>query len=221
MVDGVLYTSTSFSQVAAIDAASGETLWVHDPKSYLVGRPANFGFIHRGVAEWTDGSQSRMLVATGGNIPLDQALINVGRLLHAIGQDPWPTIGKGLDQIDASLERATHVHAEDGLGNVDLAPARALEPRPCVDVYRRGVADAGGGLPVVAIGPLATLADLLDVDFFICGHQPQDEGYDILHGRMIILASDHNHGVFLPLDLNKPVTLDGLTKSIRPFAAIA
>src|SRR3979411_1324848 len=32
MVGGVLYTSTSLSQVAAVDAASGETKWVYDPK---------------------------------------------------------------------------------------------------------------------------------------------------------------------------------------------
>ena len=34
MVGGMLYTSTSLSQVAAIDAASGETKWVFDPKIY-------------------------------------------------------------------------------------------------------------------------------------------------------------------------------------------
>jgi hypothetical protein len=38
---------------------------------------------------------------------------------------------------------------------------------------------------------------------------------------MVILASDHNHGVFLPLELAKPATLDTLTKSIRPLAAVA
>ena len=35
MVGGVLYISTPLYQAAAIDAATGETLWVHDPKSYL------------------------------------------------------------------------------------------------------------------------------------------------------------------------------------------
>jgi quinoprotein glucose dehydrogenase len=33
MVNGVLYTSTSLSQVAAIDAATGQTTWVFDPGS--------------------------------------------------------------------------------------------------------------------------------------------------------------------------------------------
>ena len=33
MVDGVLYLSTPLYQAAAIDAATGETLWVHDPRA--------------------------------------------------------------------------------------------------------------------------------------------------------------------------------------------
>jgi len=68
---------------------------------------------------------------------------------------------------------------------------------------------------------IGTLRELLDADFFLCGHQPQEMGYDVAHDRMIILASDHNHGVFLTLDLSKPVTLESLTRNIRPFAAIA
>ncbi|MCO6438857.1 MAG: hypothetical protein J5J06_17320 [Phycisphaerae bacterium] len=68
---------------------------------------------------------------------------------------------------------------------------------------------------------LETLRSLLDADFFLCGHQPQETGYDILHGCMVILASDHNHGVFLPLDLGKPVTIESLTNAIRPLAGVA
>lgn len=68
---------------------------------------------------------------------------------------------------------------------------------------------------------LETLRESFDVDFFITGHQPQETGYDVRHDCMIILASDHNHGVFLTLDLAKPTTLDKLTSTIRPLAAIA
>jgi len=67
---------------------------------------------------------------------------------------------------------------------------------------------------------LATLAEMLDVDIFICGHQPQEMGYDIWHDRLILLASDHNHGVFLPFDLSKPQTVDDLMRHIRPFAGV-
>lgn len=68
---------------------------------------------------------------------------------------------------------------------------------------------------------LASLKELLDADFFICGHQPQETGYDVLHDCMIIIASDHNHGVFLTIDLSKPATLESLTRAVRPLAAIA
>ncbi len=67
---------------------------------------------------------------------------------------------------------------------------------------------------------IETIQELVDADYFICGHQPQETGFDVLHERMVILASDHNHGVFLPLDLSKPMTLDSITRNIRPFAAI-
>ena len=65
MIGGVLYVSTSASQVAAIDAISGHTLWVHDPQIWIHGRPPNFGFVHRGVAYWTDGRDARILIGTG------------------------------------------------------------------------------------------------------------------------------------------------------------
>ena len=52
MVNGVLYTSTSLSQVAAIDALTGQTKWVFDPKIYEngLGPPPNRGWTHRGGA---------------------------------------------------------------------------------------------------------------------------------------------------------------------------
>ena len=65
MVDGVLYIRTSLSLVAAIDAATGETLWSFDPASWEMGRPTNLGFNSRGVAYWSEGSEARVLVATG------------------------------------------------------------------------------------------------------------------------------------------------------------
>jgi quinoprotein glucose dehydrogenase len=66
MVAGVLYTSTSLSQVAAIDAATGETKWVFDPKIYEngLGMPANLGWTHRGVAYWRNGDDERIVILT-------------------------------------------------------------------------------------------------------------------------------------------------------------
>jgi quinoprotein glucose dehydrogenase len=64
-IDGILYTSTSLSQVAAIDGATGETLWTFNPESYVDGTPNNLGFVHRGVTYWDTGDQKRILYGTG------------------------------------------------------------------------------------------------------------------------------------------------------------
>jgi glucose dehydrogenase len=65
MVDGVLYVSTSLSQVAALDAATGKTKWVYDPETWKNGTPSNNGFVHRGGAYWADGNDQRILFGTG------------------------------------------------------------------------------------------------------------------------------------------------------------
>ena len=53
MVNGRLYLSTAMYQTAAIDAGTGETIWVYDPEVYLGGRPTH-GYGSRGVAYWAD-----------------------------------------------------------------------------------------------------------------------------------------------------------------------
>jgi len=65
MVEGVLYIKTSMSQAAAIDAKTGETLWVFDPGTWEGQSPANTGFNSRGVAYWSDGLNSRIFLPTG------------------------------------------------------------------------------------------------------------------------------------------------------------
>lgn len=64
------------------------------------------------------------------------------------------------------------------------------------------------------------LAKAYDVEYFVIGHQPQEFGYDTRFNRVIILASDHNHGMFLPVDCRKQYTFDELVDRIRPFAGV-
>lgn len=67
---------------------------------------------------------------------------------------------------------------------------------------------------------LDLLSRVYNVKFFLIGHQPQEEGHSVLHDRLIILASDHNHGVFLPVDCRRPYTIEELISRIRPFAGV-
>ncbi|HEX6214762.1 MAG TPA: pyrroloquinoline quinone-dependent dehydrogenase [Vicinamibacterales bacterium] len=102
MVDGVLYTATAFSQVAAIDAGTGATRWVFDPRAYASGRrPANSGWQHRGVSYWSGKvgrrTEQRILIATG-----------IGELiaLDARSGQPIASFGKnGRVDLQAALIR--------------------------------------------------------------------------------------------------------------------
>jgi len=55
MIDDVLYLSTPYNRVVALEAASGRELWRYDPEPFKDGQPPNgTGFVHRGVAAWRD-----------------------------------------------------------------------------------------------------------------------------------------------------------------------
>ena len=84
MVGDTLFLSTSYNRVVALDANSGAQLWAYDPKAYEAGQPPNgTGFVHRGVATWTDGRQRRILMNSRWNlIALDAA---TGRPIHGFG----------------------------------------------------------------------------------------------------------------------------------------
>ncbi len=97
-VGGRIYVSTSLSQVAAIDAGNGETLWTYNPESWRAGRPANLGFQHRGVAYWTDGERERVLIPTH-----DRRLVS----LDAGTGKPDPAFGDG-----GAVEMTPHLGRE-------------------------------------------------------------------------------------------------------------
>ena len=68
MVGGVLYFNTPLSQGVAVDAQTGETLWVFNPKVYEEGSPPMSNpWTQRGVAYWTDGDEDERIFWGTGN----------------------------------------------------------------------------------------------------------------------------------------------------------
>lgn len=67
---------------------------------------------------------------------------------------------------------------------------------------------------------LEKLAEAWDVRFFVIGHQPQEMGYSVQHDRLIILSTDNDHGVFLPVDCSRQYDLESLTKRIMVCAGV-
>ena len=68
---------------------------------------------------------------------------------------------------------------------------------------------------------LDRMAELLDVDLFVLGHQPQEEGYCQAGRNLLIMASDHDHGCVLPIDLSQSYTIQHLIDSVVRLSSVA
>ena len=96
MVGGRMFVNMPTSVGAAIDARTGETLWVFNPKTYEAGTTTMTArWIQRGVAYWTDGSAERVLWGTsdGHLVSVDAA---TGRPDPAFGRNGRVDLMEGL-----------------------------------------------------------------------------------------------------------------------------
>ena len=100
VVNDTMYLSTSYNRVVALDASSGRLLWEYDPRAYDHGQPPNgTGFVHRGVALWSDGHSRRVFMNSRWRlIALDAA---TGRPIRSFGDT-------GVVDLVANLSRSTN-----------------------------------------------------------------------------------------------------------------
>ena len=66
----------------------------------------------------------------------------------------------------------------------------------------------------------AKFADKIGAKLIVVGHQPQESGYAVVGDRLLIIASDHNQGVFLSTDLSQDYDMDKLLGSVHKFVAV-
>jgi quinoprotein glucose dehydrogenase len=87
MVKGILYsTGGTRRAVVALDAATGEQLWVHSENEGRRGQSAPRQFSGRGLAYWTDGREERILYVTPG-YRLIALNAKTGQRIPGFGQD--------------------------------------------------------------------------------------------------------------------------------------
>jgi hypothetical protein len=70
-------------------------------------------------------------------------------------------------------------------------------------------------------GQLDDIAARLDVAWFLLGHQPVEAGYEIRHGRALILASDHACGALVTFDAGEPLGNENLSRHVRLIASLS
>jgi len=95
VIDNVMYLSTPYNQVAALDATTGKELWRYDPKAYEDGQPPNGqGFAHRGVVAWKDSGRLRIFL--NARYKLIQLDAKTGSPVAAFGRDGVVDLSEGL-----------------------------------------------------------------------------------------------------------------------------
>ena len=113
MVDGVLYTTAGTRRaVVALDAATGEMLWMSREDEGKRGEAAPRRLSGRGLAYWTDGRESRIVYVTPGYqmVALDA---RTGRRVPGFGRN-------GV--VDLKLEMDQPIDLESGEVGLHAAP---------------------------------------------------------------------------------------------------
>jgi quinoprotein glucose dehydrogenase len=132
MVHGVLYsTGGSRRSVIALDAATGELLWVHREDEGMRGTYAPRQLSGHGVAYWSDGKEERILYVTPG-----YRLI----ALNAKTGQPIPGFGKS-GAVDLKLDDDQEIDLVTGEVGLHSTPLVAK------DVVIVGAAHLSGGDP--------------------------------------------------------------------------
>src|SRR6516225_675531 len=132
MVHGVLYaTAGSRRAVAALDAATGELLWVHSENEGARGAAAPRQLSGRGLAYWTNGQEERILYVTPGY-----------RLIALDARTGAPVRGFGINGV-VDLKRDDDQDIDLITGEVGLHAA----PVVAKNVVIVGAAHRSGGVP--------------------------------------------------------------------------
>jgi len=124
----------------------------------------------------TRGVSVEAITAAAGNVRVDQALLNLHKILQVARPRHVPTIARGAPApLRRALVTAGHVHGDDGLGNLDRfvdgrgrpryrTAAHTLETRDAGEVILEMADRFGKELVVVALAPLTNLAVAVNRD---------------------------------------------------------
>jgi inosine-uridine nucleoside N-ribohydrolase len=116
----------------------------------------------------TPGWRVQAVTVVAGNVPLEQGVGNVARLLGVVRPDPPPVVAVGAPGPRARpLTTATHFHGEDGLGGLARELPEGLlsrHPGDAADLMLACARQWSDRLVVVALGPLTNVAAAIDRD---------------------------------------------------------
>jgi len=97
LAGNMLYLSTPYNRVVALDAESGRERWVYDPKAYVDGQvPNGTGFVHRGVAMWRDAKNGKLRILMNSRYRLIELDGETGKPVDSFGDNGVVNLVAGL-----------------------------------------------------------------------------------------------------------------------------
>jgi len=163
MIDGVLYVTTPYNSIAALDAETGKELWRFDGEAYKLGQIlSGSGWKLRGAAFWRDGGKLRIVLnsrhrlflldaQTGKPVPsfgdngavsLTDGLPRISDIRHATQSSP-PVVYKDLLIVGSQVP--DRVQLADPMGYVQAINARTGKRVWTFSVIPQSAKDPGAG----------------------------------------------------------------------------
>jgi quinoprotein glucose dehydrogenase len=142
MIDGVLYVTTPYNSMAALDAESGREMWRFDGEAYKLGQIlSSSGWKLRGTAFWRDGNKLRVFLNSrnrmfsleaedgrpvrsfgdAGAMSLTDGLARIAEPKHATQSSP-PIVYRDLVIVGSQIP--DRVQTNDPVGYVQAIDAR-------------------------------------------------------------------------------------------------
>ena len=166
----------------------------------------------------------RQEITKGGRSVLDDFAYGVEQRFGASNRD---AVLRAVDAYIAALPLAART--ANGIFIYHSLPDPLLLDSFDITIFDRAPSDddlsPGGAAYMLVWGRFQTPEEIeffarrLGVELFVVGHTPQEFGHTRI-GRLIILASDHNHGAFLPIDLAKSYTPEQLERCVRKLVSV-
>ncbi len=156
----------------------------------------------------------------------------MNRCMHLAMQkeysDNWTSVKDAMDQF--LLSQALALRTENRIWMSHSLPADRLMSEFDLSIFKKKVEPRDcrkpGSAYILTWGrrmsqsQLDRLACMLNVDLFLLGHQPQANGWGQAGSNLLIIASDHNHGCLVHIDLKRTYSMDDLISSVVPLSSI-
>ena len=161
MIDGVLYVTTPYNSIAALDAETGRELWRFDGEAYKLGQIlSSSGWKLRGTAFWRDGNKLRVFLNSrhrmfsleaedgrpvrsfgdAGVVSLTDGLARISDIKHATQSSP-PVVYRDLVIVGSQIP--DRVQSSDPVGYVQAFNARTGKRAWTFSVIPQSAKDPG------------------------------------------------------------------------------